>query len=92
MSYGHTMVCVAALRPWTGYETGRTSGEVRFRRNGTSVDIWMRIAGREQWISVPAKELAIFLTGSYDENWVPEHGKEITLPAISDGNAETLIG
>lgn len=58
----------------------RTFGELRFRKNGTELDIWLRVNDKENWYSVHRDKLVEFLTNSKKE--------EIILKAISDGNVE----
>jgi len=71
------------LGPWklSGMLTfTRTRGEIGFRKNGTALDIWIRVNGKETWYSVPFKELVGFLL-------TPGETMEV-LDAESDGNAE----
>jgi hypothetical protein len=51
------------LRPWEigGMHADRTVGEIGLKANGSDVDIWIRVAGRPQWIAVPAQGLRTFL-------------------------------
>jgi len=76
---------VFKLRPWrlSGFLTcTRTRGEIGFRKNGTSIDIWVRVNGELRWYAVRAKELVGFLL-------TPDETMDI-LEAESDGNAEEV--
>ncbi len=75
------------LKPWrlSGMLTfTRTVGEVALHRNGTMLDIWVRVNGKPVWFTVRAGEVREFLAG----DWVPNHGRTAVLHAESDGNAE----
>lgn len=72
------------LRPWrkSGLLTPtRTYGDVGIRRNGSMLDIWIRVNGSPSWFAVNAESLQFFLSGHYG-------AEETILPAESDGNAE----
>jgi hypothetical protein len=72
-------------RSWMLTET-RTTGEIKFRKNGTSLEIWIRINGKPQRFSVTRAELLDFLNSPYD---IGRDGfPETTLHADSDGNTE----
>lgn len=60
----------------------RTVGEVGFNKNGSFVDIWIRVNGEPRWCAVDAKELQKFLADTEQKN--------IILRARSDGNAEIV--
>jgi len=38
----------------------RTIGELGFRKNGSYIDIWIRVNGKETWYSVDRDELKNF--------------------------------
>jgi len=57
----------------------RTTGQMLFNKNGTELDFWLRVNGKETWYSVHRQDLIDFLNS--DE-------KERVLNAASDGNAE----
>jgi hypothetical protein len=70
------------LAPWKkSYQrtATRTYGEVGLRKNGSVLDIWIRVKGKPRWVRVSAQDVQAFL-GS-DE-------KTTVLYAESDGNAE----
>ena len=78
------------LKPWrlSGMLTAtRTIGQVGMRKNGTMLDIWLRVNGKPVWFAVRAREVADFLV----VEWPDGHGDEIILDAESNGNAETVI-
>jgi hypothetical protein len=58
----------------------RTRGEVMLIKNGSFVDIWMRINGKDQWIGIPIDGVTKFLLSG--------NVSRVILPAESDGNAE----
>jgi hypothetical protein len=73
------------LLPWalSGNLTGtRTVGEVGFNKNGSALDIWIRIDGKPRWFAVQREALLLFLASSESEG---------RLDATSDGNAEDWL-
>ena len=85
-----------ALRPWrlSGMLTPtRTVGEVGFRRNGTSLDIWLRVNGHPTWVSLPSAYPITGERGALREYldhvaFDPTDAAIFVLLAESDGNAE----
>ena len=76
------------LKPWclSGMLTfTRTAGEIGLRKNGTQLDIWLRVDGKLVWFAVRAREVAEFLAAA---QWPDGHGDYVILQAESDGNAE----
>jgi hypothetical protein len=79
------------LKPWrkSGLLTEtRTTGEILLRKNGTQLDIWIRVNGEPQRFSVNRAELLAFLgapsyVGSGDFY-------EATVHAESDDNTEEI--
>jgi hypothetical protein len=81
------------LKPWelsNMLTLTRTIGEIRFKRNGTYVDIHIRVNGEETWYAVDSDELMKFLIVSKrkEERYRAFRSDEIILSAKSDGNAE----
>ena len=68
-------------RSWLLSET-RTYGDIVLRKNGTELDMWIRINGEPQRFSVNQAELVDFLTASNDVMR--------TLSAASDNNTEEI--
>jgi hypothetical protein len=80
------------LKPWrlSGLLTPtRTVGQILLRKNGTMLDIWIRVKGKPERISVSRFDLKDFLPGDVDR-WSAENDKELLLLAESDGNAEEV--
>ena len=74
----------ADLRPWilSGVLTHtRTVGEIGFNKNGTELDIWIRVNGDVSRYSVHRDYLIEFLEGG---------DKSTVLVPESDGNAENI--
>ena len=70
------------LEPWhlSGELTPtRTVGEIGFHRNGSAMDIWIRVNGRFEWFAVDNLEL---------QQGLREAGGFFVLRATSDRNAE----
>jgi hypothetical protein len=70
------------LLPWRlsgGLTATRTRGQIGLRRNGTQIDIWIRVDGEPQWFSVNARDLGAALGAGEEQS---------LLAAESDGNAE----
>ena len=57
----------------------RTQGEIGFHKNGTALDVWLRIDGRPRWFAVEIDALKGFLASDDDGT---------VLRCESDGNAE----
>ena len=74
------------LEPWEPRESlwQRADGEIGFRKNGDSLDIWIRITGRPTRFSVSLKQLIGFLL-------TPGDTMEV-LEAESNGDADGDIG
>lgn len=61
---------VAKLKPWrqSGVLTStRTAGEVGFHRNGSALDIWIRVNGQPLWYGIDHDELLAFLNSDRTE-------------------------
>ncbi len=74
----------ADLKPWRSFPLigiTRTQGQIELAKNGTSLDIRMRVNGKWAWFAVSLAEVRYFLKGD-DET--------VLLRADSDGNAEEL--
>lgn len=70
------------LNPWrkSGLLTStRTVGQIALRKNGTGIDIWIRIDGKPQWFAVDRANLINFLFSDTSD---------VILHAQSDGNTE----
>jgi hypothetical protein len=65
--------------PWGQLTPTRTVGQLGFNKNGTAVDIWIRIDGKSTWFAVDGAELKQFLNSEHES---------VILEARSDGNAE----
>ena len=71
-------------RAWVPTHT-RTLGEILFNKNGSCVDIWIRVNGELRWFGVDQAALSQFLR----ERVEPPFSQEwMVLVASSDGNAE----
>lgn len=73
------------LRPWelSGMLTPtRTVGQVGLHRNGTEIDVWVRVDGRPCWFAFSRTDLERFLGTGTD--WA-------VLAADSDGNVEEVL-
>ena len=57
------------LRPWRlgGITPGRTFGEVMLRRNGSAIDLWVRVDGSARWLALSAREVKAFLASAERE-------------------------
>ncbi len=80
----------STLKPWRLSRMltfTRTVGEMGFRKNGTELDIWLRVNGEPHWFSVSQNKLAEFLVPTPGKPF-GGHGDEVVLHAESDGNAE----
>ncbi len=75
------MTLVSQLKRWrlSGTTPTRTIGELQLRKNGTALDIWIRVNSRPRWFAIQASDLEDFLQNSDIER---------TFQAESDGNAE----
>lgn len=72
----------AALKPWQQsclLTPTRTTGQVAMRRNGTALDIWLRVDGQPRWFAVDMDEVVMFLNSG---------ASAAVFAAQSDGNAE----
>jgi hypothetical protein len=78
-----------ALKPWRlsrMLSFTRTVGEIGLRKNGTQLDIWVRVNGKPTWFSVRQSEIVEFLAPG--DGPFSGHGTETVLRAESDCNAE----
>ncbi len=70
------------LQPWRAsrpLSATRTTGEIGLHKDGTRLDIWIRVDGKLRWYAVDLAALGGFLAMPYTET---------CLHAESDGNAE----
>ena len=71
------------LQPWRRFGVPtftRTIGQLAFRKNGTMIDIWLRIDGKPRWFAVRSCDLVAFLADDTQ--------KVAIMSAESDSNAE----
>jgi len=58
----------------------RTVGQIGLRKNGTSINVRVRVDGKPIWFAFDGRDLERFLESD---------SKSVVLSAESDGNAET---